>query len=426
MRAVRILALARTSRCAMVGAGTRKARAISSVESPPSVRNVRATCASVASAGWQHVKIRRSLSSVTGVSSSPANSGADSSICRAISSCFCSSQARRRSRSIALCRPVETSQLTGFAGVPAAGHCSSPAANASWSASSATSMSPSRRISVARIRPYSARKISSMPMAALGGKATPPEDHVHAMPATTIRLLGRTLPDGPPLDRQARFHQRTKGGESEHLVQVLGLHDGVARQLLLGLSEWPIRHERFTVFHPNSRGRAARLERLAAPVEAARPQRLAVIRSFLEDLAPLLHGQLLVHLLVPVDQQHVTHVDLSTSADGWEDRDLGAIGDGRAEAPGPPAALGADEDVDVWAHLALLGDHAIAHTGCGLPERLERVVEGRRLFCHLDLDPAPPACEGSQWRGDQDDDMRHRRADRRATLRRAGFRSSST
>jgi hypothetical protein len=37
----------------MVASGTRKARAISSVLSPPSVRSVSATWASSASAGWQ-------------------------------------------------------------------------------------------------------------------------------------------------------------------------------------------------------------------------------------------------------------------------------------------------------------------------------------------------------------------------------------
>src|SRR5437879_5680486 len=170
IRAARILALARTIRCAMVDAGTRKARAISSVERPPSVRRVRATCASVASAGWQHVKISRSLSSGTGASSSSAKS----SRCRAISSCFCARRARRRSRSIALWRAVPISQATGLSGMPAAGHCSSATSNASCSASSATSKSPSTRISVARIRPCSTRKISSMCMAAPGRKATPP------------------------------------------------------------------------------------------------------------------------------------------------------------------------------------------------------------------------------------------------------------
>ena len=179
----------------MVGAGTRNAFAISSVERPPSVRSVRATCASVASAGWQHVKIRRSRSSGTGASSSSANS----SMCRAISSCFRARRARRRSRSIALWRAVETSQLAGFVGGPATGHCSSAVANASWSASSATSMSPRRRISVARIRPCSARKISSMRMAALGGKATPPGGRVHATAGYRggPTLIGRTSIERP-------------------------------------------------------------------------------------------------------------------------------------------------------------------------------------------------------------------------------------
>ena len=46
MPAARILAFARTSRCAIVGSATRNARAISGVVSPPSVRRVSATCAS--------------------------------------------------------------------------------------------------------------------------------------------------------------------------------------------------------------------------------------------------------------------------------------------------------------------------------------------------------------------------------------------
>ena len=45
IRASRILPFARTSRCAMVGSGTRNARAISAVVRPPSSRSVSATCA---------------------------------------------------------------------------------------------------------------------------------------------------------------------------------------------------------------------------------------------------------------------------------------------------------------------------------------------------------------------------------------------
>ncbi len=49
--------LARTMRCATVGSGTRKARAISSVVRPPISLSVSATRASGDSSGWQAVKI---------------------------------------------------------------------------------------------------------------------------------------------------------------------------------------------------------------------------------------------------------------------------------------------------------------------------------------------------------------------------------
>ena len=66
--------LARTMRWAIVGSGTRNARAISAVVRPPSRRSVSATRASVDSTGWQDVKIRRSRSSP--MSSSIASSTA--------------------------------------------------------------------------------------------------------------------------------------------------------------------------------------------------------------------------------------------------------------------------------------------------------------------------------------------------------------
>ena len=69
MRASRILPLARTSRCAIVGSGTRNARAISGggqpAEQPQRQRDLRGA----ASAGWQQVKISRSRSSRTAPSS---------------------------------------------------------------------------------------------------------------------------------------------------------------------------------------------------------------------------------------------------------------------------------------------------------------------------------------------------------------------
>ena len=70
MRAALILRLARARRVAIVGSVTRKERATSLVVRPPSRRSVSATCASVESAGWQQVKMRRRRSSCTGLVSS--------------------------------------------------------------------------------------------------------------------------------------------------------------------------------------------------------------------------------------------------------------------------------------------------------------------------------------------------------------------
>jgi hypothetical protein len=158
MRADRIFALARTMRWATVGGPVRKALAISSVVRPQTSRSVIATCASGGRAGWQQVKTSRSRSSSRTWSSRSAGSGAARSSSRAASSpSMASNLARRRSRSIALKRPVEISQARGLAGMPSRGHCSIAAMKASWSASSARSKSPSRRISVARTRRDSER-----------------------------------------------------------------------------------------------------------------------------------------------------------------------------------------------------------------------------------------------------------------------------
>src|SRR5262249_34392911 len=296
MRATRILAFARTSRWAMVAVGTRKARAISSVESPPSVRRVSATCASGARAGWQHVKMSRSLSSGTGASSSVV-----SSMCRAISSCICARRARRRMRSMALGRAVETSQAAGFAGLPVAGHCSTATAYASCSASSATSKSPSRRMRVARMRPWSARNVSSMRMVALGAQATPPSKHAH------LDLLRRPGPHRPHLDGVPGPQQRMAADDGEGLVEVLHVHDAVAAELLLRLHEGAVRSYHAALHQPYGSRGAAGLERTAGLVDAARPQLVAVSDRFLVGLDALLRAESPPALLVRAHQQHVAH-----------------------------------------------------------------------------------------------------------------------
>ena len=127
MPAARIFFFARTSRFAMVGSGTRKARAISSVVRPPSVRRVSATWASSASAGWQQVKTSSRRSSGMIVSSMVSSMASGRSSRRV----FAASVRSRRMRSIARFRAVVTSQARGLSGDPSRGHRSAAIANAS-------------------------------------------------------------------------------------------------------------------------------------------------------------------------------------------------------------------------------------------------------------------------------------------------------
>ena len=161
MRSSRIFVFARTMRWASVAGFVRNARAISSVVRPQTSRSVSAHRASGASAGWQHVKIRRSRSSSTSSSSGPGSPRVGASNRSAIAAIEASNRARRRSASIAWNRPADTSHALGLVGTPSRGQHSSAAAKASCSASSARSKSPRRRISVARMRRESERQTAS-------------------------------------------------------------------------------------------------------------------------------------------------------------------------------------------------------------------------------------------------------------------------
>jgi hypothetical protein len=102
---------------------------------------VSATCASVASAGWQQVKISSSRSSgIVAVSSSSAEAIRFAST--SSSRVFAARVRSRRMRSIALWRAVASSQARGFSGSPSRGQRSAAIAKASPVASSARSMSP--------------------------------------------------------------------------------------------------------------------------------------------------------------------------------------------------------------------------------------------------------------------------------------------
>ena len=116
---------------------TRNALAISGTVSPPTIRRVSAIRASIASAGWQQVKTRRSRSS----SMTPSGSGASALDSISASWCLLARLASRRIRSMALRSAVTVSHAPGLGGTPSAGQRSTAAANASAVISSAMSRS---------------------------------------------------------------------------------------------------------------------------------------------------------------------------------------------------------------------------------------------------------------------------------------------
>ncbi len=128
--------MARLIRWATVLSGTRNARAISAVVSPPTARRVSATCETRVSDGWQQSSSKVSVSSTagTGSGSGGASRAAVSSRRRRADSLRHSS-ARRRDATV-ISHPV------GLSGTPSVGHCTAAASSASCTASSQVSKPP--------------------------------------------------------------------------------------------------------------------------------------------------------------------------------------------------------------------------------------------------------------------------------------------
>src|SRR5262245_60309536 len=276
MPASLILRLARDSRRFMVGAGTRKARAISSVLRPPRARSVSATCASSASAGWQQVKMSSSRSSgkfVPAISSSTVS-------WRSSRRSFAASVRSRRIRSIARLRAVVTSQARGLAGVPSRGQRSAATVKASCADSSARSKSPRNPTRAAINRPHSSRKICSMGVLALN--------------------------DGAHLDRTTHASGGDPGREVDRSVEVVRLVDEVAAQGFLRLDERAVGRQGPAVLHTHGRCRVCRMQL----VVATDAWRLAEGQILAPDPLLLLVAHAVVvgpGLAAGVDQQQIFH-----------------------------------------------------------------------------------------------------------------------
>src|SRR6266705_1385015 len=245
MRAALILRLARTRRTAMVCSVTRKDRATSLVDRPPSSRRVSATCASVDSAGWQQVKMRRSRSSSTGT----ASSGMPGSLVpgERTATSLSSSRPRdsRRRRSMARLRAVVVIQPPGLGGRPSPSHLPRAMTNASCTASSATSMSPKTRIRAATDRPDSSRKI----------RPTWASPGLGAALAPGTPSGPEFVPERANLDRSPDDGTRL-GRPDERCVEILSGDDVEAAEVFPRLRERPVGREHLAAGHAHDGGGA--------------------------------------------------------------------------------------------------------------------------------------------------------------------------
>src|SRR6266705_1214700 len=270
MRAALILRLARTRRVAMVGSVTRKERATSLVARPPSSRRVSAICASIESAGWQQVKMRRRRSSCTGLVSSGRPRSSLSGVCTATSLRSSCPRASRRRRSTARLRAVVVIQPPGLGGRPSRAHARRATANASCTASSARSMSPKARTRTAIDRPDSSRKI--WPTAGSSSLGT------ESM-SCSLSGLGY-VSERPDLDRLRDCCGGLRG-PGERCVEVVGLDDVEAAEVLLRLREWAVGGQHLAVGHAHDRCGVDVVQSAAEQPSAGR------LHLLLEDADPL-------------------------------------------------------------------------------------------------------------------------------------------
>src|SRR5215472_18457857 len=150
-------------------------------------------------------------------------------------------------------RAVVVIHAPGLGGNPVCGQRSTAVVKASWTASSARSISPKRRIRVATQRPYSARKTRSI--SAGDGPGS---------------LAGGVILERADLDRGAARPGGLRG-PGERRVEVGGLDHPEAAEVFLGLRERAVDREDLTALYADHGGRGRRVQPSA---EDPRPGRL--------------------------------------------------------------------------------------------------------------------------------------------------------
>src|SRR5882757_8939099 len=273
-------------------------------------------------AGWQQMKIKRSMSSSSAIISAASSEAValNSNSC-ASSVCLPRNAMLRRIRSIALLRPTLTSHARGLDGGSAAGQRSSAVANASCSASSARSKSPTRRISVASARPASSRNIFSISIGVMRPAIIDRRSGACAARTRNLEIPGSALtrrpgmtaslstidPDRPDLDR-TRLGAGNARGNGDRGVEILGLDQIVAAELLPRFRERTIRRQSLAVANAHGGRGRCRLQCIARLEIAALDDGLGEGTVFLHHFLARCRVDFAVLGLVLIDHQQILHL----------------------------------------------------------------------------------------------------------------------
>src|SRR5262245_11138282 len=235
----------------------------------------------------------------------------------------------------------------GLGGSPVDGHRCTAAANASWTASSATSMSPNVRTRTATARPYSFRKTRSISMSDPGGFA-PPDPPARSLagapgPApfawlASLRSLASSmaprrsvfLAKRANFDRERR-RQRELAAPVERGVEIGRLDDAEAADVFLAFGERSVRREHLAALDAYDGGsagcvQAGREDPRAGCLHLV-ADRLHVAHDFLEGrrrgrfTVGLIHAeQVLLHMVLvevtagPMPASHPLHERLRSGS----------------------------------------------------------------------------------------------------------------
>src|SRR5580704_13705521 len=121
---------------------------------------------------------------------------------------------------------------------------------------------------------------------------------------------------GPDFDRPLASSGNARG-DADRRVEIRGLDEEIAAELLARFREGAVRHQPFAVADPDARRRRNGMQRRGTEILARRIEVVRELGRFREAVLAFVVGP---RLLVTVDQQHVLHEISSFGESRWDYR----------------------------------------------------------------------------------------------------------